>query len=96
MGRIYDYKAKYTHYLELRKDRRIHQQKPMMNNSMIADNRTFLIVLKGHSLKQMRCNPVKMLEKLVIVQVDEVDTSALKLTCQFWSISCNSKLEQGI
>jgi ATP-binding cassette subfamily F protein 3 len=33
MGRIYDYKAKYTHYLELRKDRRIHQKKPMMNNS---------------------------------------------------------------
>jgi ATP-binding cassette subfamily F protein 3 len=31
MGRIYDYKAKYTHYLELRKDRRIQQK--MMNNS---------------------------------------------------------------
>ena len=28
MGRIYDYKAKYSHYLELRKDRRIHQQTP--------------------------------------------------------------------
>jgi ATP-binding cassette subfamily F protein 3 len=27
MGRIYDYKAKYSHYLELRKDRRVHQQK---------------------------------------------------------------------
>jgi ATP-binding cassette subfamily F protein 3 len=27
MGRIYDYKAKYSHYLELRKDRRMHQQK---------------------------------------------------------------------
>jgi ATP-binding cassette subfamily F protein 3 len=33
MGRIYDYKAKYSHYLELRKDRRVHQQKHMMNNN---------------------------------------------------------------
>jgi ATP-binding cassette subfamily F protein 3 len=32
MGRIYDYKAKYSHYLELRK-RRVHQQKHMMNNN---------------------------------------------------------------
>jgi ATP-binding cassette subfamily F protein 3 len=31
--RIYDYKAKYSHYLELRKDRRVHQQKHMMNNN---------------------------------------------------------------
>jgi ATP-binding cassette subfamily F protein 3 len=45
---------------------------------MIADNRTLLTVLKVHF--QNRCrNRVKMLEKLVIVQVDEVDTSALKL-----------------
>jgi ATP-binding cassette subfamily F protein 3 len=42
MGRIYDYKAKYTHYLELRKDRRIHQQKAYDEQQrMIADNRTF-------------------------------------------------------
>ena len=27
MGKIYDYKATYSHYLELRKDRRVHQQK---------------------------------------------------------------------
>jgi hypothetical protein len=45
---------------------------------MIADNRTFIDRFKGTSLKQMRFNRVKMLEKLVIVQVDEV-TSALKL-----------------
>jgi ATP-binding cassette subfamily F protein 3 len=80
MGRIYDYKAKYTHYLELRKDRRIHQQKAYDEQQrMIADNRTFIDRLKGHSLKQMLQSRVKMLEKLVIVQVDEVDTSALKL-----------------
>ncbi|PBJ13667.1 ABC-F family ATP-binding cassette domain-containing protein [Flavobacterium sp. ACN6] len=81
MGRIYDYKAKYTHYLELRKDRRIHQQKAYdEQQKMIADNRAFIDRFKGTFSKTDAVQSrVKMLEKLVIVQVDEVDTSALKL-----------------
>jgi ATP-binding cassette subfamily F protein 3 len=81
MGRIYDYKAKYSHYLELRKDRRIHQQKAYdEQQKMIADNRAFIDRFKGTFSKTDAVQSrVKMLEKLVIVQVDEVDTSALKL-----------------
>ena len=81
MGLIYDYKAKYTHYLELRKDRRMHQQKAYDEQQrMIADNRTFIDRFKGTFSKTDAVQSrVKMLEKLVIVQVDEVDNSALKL-----------------
>lgn len=81
MGRIYDYKAKYSHYLELRKDRRIHQQKAYdEQQKMIADNQAFIDRFRGTFSKTDAVQSrVKMLEKLVIVQVDEVDTSALKL-----------------
>ena len=81
MGRIYDYKAKYSHYLELRKDRRIHQQKAYdEQQQMIADNRTFIDRFKGTFSKTDAVQSrVKMLEKLVIVQVDEVDNSSLRL-----------------
>ncbi|WP_333600434.1 ABC-F family ATP-binding cassette domain-containing protein [Flavobacterium sp.] len=81
MGRIYDYKAKYSHYLELRKDRRIHQQKAYdEQQKMIADNQAFIDRFKGTFSKTDAVQSrVKMLEKLVIVEVDEVDTSALKL-----------------
>ncbi len=81
MGRIYDYKAKYSHYLELRKDRRLHQQKAYDEQQrMIADNRAFIDRFKGTFSKTDAVQSrVKMLEKLEIVQVDEVDTSALKL-----------------
>tara|TARA_R110002033_G_scaffold2792_1_gene17906 strand:+ start:12181 stop:13815 length:1635 start_codon:yes stop_codon:yes gene_type:complete len=81
MGRIYDYKAKYSHYLELRKDRRIHQQKAYdEQQKMIADNRTFIDRFKGTFSKTDAVQSrVKMLEKLVIVQVDEVDNSSLRL-----------------
>jgi len=81
MGRIYDYKAKYTHYLELRKDRRIHQQKAYdEQQKMIAENQAFIDRFRGTFSKTDAVQSrVKMLEKLTIVEVDEVDTSALKL-----------------
>lgn len=81
MGRIYDYKAKYSHYLELRKDRRLHQQKAYDEQQrMIADNQAFIDRFRGTFSKTDAVQSrVKMLEKLVLVQVDEVDTSALKL-----------------
>ena len=81
MGRIYDYKAKYSHYLELRKDRRVHQQKAYDEQQrMIADNMEFIDRFKGTYSKTLQVQSrVKMLEKLVPVEVDEVDTSALRL-----------------
>jgi ATP-binding cassette subfamily F protein 3 len=81
MGRIYDYKAKYSHYLELRKDRRIHQQKAYEEQQkMIAENQDFIERFKGtYSKTNQVQSRVRMLEKLVIVEVDEVDNSSLRL-----------------
>lgn len=81
MGRIYDYKAKYSHYLELRKDRRAHQQKAYdEQQKMIAENQEFIERFKGTYSKTLQVQSrVKMLEKLELVEVDEVDTSALRL-----------------
>jgi len=81
MGRIYDYKAKYTYYLELRKDRRVHQQKAYdEQQKMIAENMEFIERFKGTYSKTLQVQSrVKMLEKLVPVEIDEIDTSALRL-----------------
>lgn len=81
MGRIYDYKAKYSHYLELRKDRRAHQQKAYEEQQkMIAETQEFIDRFKGTYSKTLQVQSrVKMLEKLELVEVDEVDTSALRL-----------------
>ena len=81
MGRIYDYRAKYSHYLELRKDRRAHQQKAFdEQQKMIAETQEFIDRFKGTYSKTLQVQSrVKMLEKLEIVEVDEVDTSALRL-----------------
>lgn len=81
MGRIYDYKAKYSEYLELRKDRRIHQQKAFdEQQKFIAENQAFIERFRGTFSKTEQVQSrVRMLEKLELVEVDEVDTSALKL-----------------
>ncbi|MBL7886673.1 MAG: ABC-F family ATP-binding cassette domain-containing protein [Flavobacterium sp.] len=81
MGRIYDYKAKYSHYLELRKDRRAHQQKAYdEQQKFIAENQAFIERFRGTFSKTEQVQSrVRMLEKLELVEVDEVDTSALRL-----------------
>lgn len=81
MGRIYDYKAKYSHYLELRKDRRAHQQKAYdEQQKFIAENQAFIERFRGTFSKTEQVQSrVRMLEKLVLVEVDEVDNSALRL-----------------
>ena len=81
MGRIYDYKAKYSHYLELRKDRRVHQQKAYdEQQKFIADNQAFIERFRGTFSKTDAVQSrVRMLEKIVPIVVDEVDNSALKL-----------------
>lgn len=81
MGRIYDYKAKYSHYLELRKDRRSQQQKQFEEQQkFIAETTEFIERFKGTYSKTLQVQSrVKMLEKLELVEVDEVDSSALRL-----------------
>lgn len=81
MGRIYDYKATYSRYLELRKERREQQQKQYDDQQkMIAETKEFIERFKGTYSKTLQVQSrVKMLEKLELVEVDEVDTSALKL-----------------
>ncbi|WP_396154563.1 ABC-F family ATP-binding cassette domain-containing protein, partial [Flavobacterium sp.] len=77
MGRIYDYKAVYSEYLELRKDRRIHQQKAFdEQQKFIADNQAFIDRFRGTFSKTDAVQSrVRMLEKIVPIEVDEVDTS---------------------
>ncbi|MFN0291224.1 ABC-F family ATP-binding cassette domain-containing protein [Pedobacter helvus] len=81
MGRIYDYKAKYTHYLQLRQERRQHQLKAYEEQQrFIADNQEFIDRFRGTYSKTLQVQSrVKMLEKLEIIEIDEVDTSALRL-----------------
>ncbi|MCP9767400.1 ABC transporter ATP-binding protein [Lacihabitans sp. LS3-19] len=81
MGRIYDYKVNYTHYLQLRKERMEQQQKQFNDQAkMIAETQEFIDRFKGTYSKTLQVQSrVKMLEKLDIVEVDEVDTSAVSI-----------------
>jgi ATP-binding cassette subfamily F protein 3 len=81
MGRIYDYRTNYTHYLQLRKERREQQQKQFDDQAkQIAEIQEFIERFKGTYSKTLQVQSrVKMLEKMEIVEVDEVDTSALNL-----------------
>ena len=81
MGKIYDYKANYTHYLELRKDRRAQQQKAYEEQQkFIADNERFIERFKGTFSKTNQVSSrQRMLEKLELIEVDEIDNSSLKL-----------------
>lgn len=84
MGRIYDYKVNYSHYLELRKERREQQQKAYEEQQkMIAETKDFIERFKGTYSKTLQVQSrVKMLEKLEIIEPEEVDTSALKIRFQ--------------
>lgn len=81
MGRIYDYKATYSQYLQLRKERREQQLKAYNEQQkMIAETKDFIERFKGTYSKTLQVQSrVKMLEKLELVEVDEEDTSALRL-----------------
>ncbi|WP_324027664.1 ABC-F family ATP-binding cassette domain-containing protein [Maribacter sp. BPC-D8] len=81
MGRIYDYKANYSHYLQLREDRRSHQIKAYQEQQkFIADNMAFIERFKGtYSKTNQVTSRERMLEKLEKIEIDEIDTSSLKL-----------------
>ena len=81
MGRIYDYKVPYSQYLQLRAERREQQQKQYdEQQKMIQETKDFIERFKGTYSKTYQVqSKVKMLEKLEIVEVDEEDTSRLRL-----------------
>lgn len=81
MGRIYDYKVNYSHYLQLRAERREQQQKQYEEQQkMIQETKDFIERFKGTYSKTFQVQSrVKMLEKLELIEVDEEDTSALRL-----------------
>jgi ATP-binding cassette subfamily F protein 3 len=81
MGRIYDYKVNYSKYLDLRRERREQQQKAYdEQQKFIAETTEFIERFKGTYSKTLQVQSrVKMLEKLELVEVDEVDSSALRL-----------------
>ena len=81
MGRIYDYKVNYSQYLVLRAERRQQQMKQWEEQQkMIQETKDFIERFKGTYSKTLQVQSrVKMLEKLEIIEVDEEDTSALRL-----------------
>ena len=81
MGRIYDYKVNYSKYLELRQERRAQQLKQYEEQQkMIQETKDYIERFKGTYSKTLQVQSrVKMLEKLGLVEVDEEDTSALRL-----------------
>ncbi len=81
MGRIYDYKVNYSQYLVLRAERRQQQMKQYEEQQkMNQETKDFIERFKGTYSKTLQVQSrVKMLEKLEIIEVDEEDTSALRL-----------------
>jgi ATP-binding cassette subfamily F protein 3 len=81
MGRIFDYKANYSHYLVLREERRAHQIKAYQEQQkMIADTMQFIERFRGtYSKTNQVSSRERMLEKLEIIEIDEIDNAALKL-----------------
>ena len=81
MGRIYDYKANYSHYLQLREERRAAQLKAWKDQQkFIEDSQRFIERFRGTYSKANQVNSrERMLEKLEIIEIDEVDKSSLKL-----------------
>ncbi|MBK7809301.1 MAG: ABC-F family ATP-binding cassette domain-containing protein [Saprospiraceae bacterium] len=81
MGRIYDYKANYSHYLVLREERRAAQIKAFKEQQkVIAESQLFIERFRGTYSKANQVNSVeRMLEKMTIIEIDEIDNSALKL-----------------
>jgi ATP-binding cassette subfamily F protein 3 len=81
MGRIYDYKANYSHYLQLREERRAHQIKAYQEQQReIADHMQFIERFRGtYSKTNQVSSRERMLERIVPIEIDEIDTSALRL-----------------
>ncbi len=84
-GRVYDYKVKYDEYVALRAERREQQLRAYENQQKeIADIKAFIERFRYQATKAIQVQSrIKQLEKIVPIEVDEVDNSALhlKFTC---------------
>ena len=80
-GHVEDYKVRYDEYVVLRKERREQQMKKYEEQQkMIAETKDFIERFKGTYSKTFQVQSrVKMLEKLELIEVDEEDTSRLRL-----------------
>jgi len=80
-GQIVDYKVKYDEYVVLRKERREQQQRAYENQQKeIAEMRQFIERFRYQATKAVQVQQkVKQLEKIVPIEVDEVDNSAMHL-----------------
>ena len=83
LGRIYDYKANYSKYLELRAEQREQQLRAFENQQkMIADTEDFIERFRYKATKAVQVQSrIKQLEKLQRIEVDEEDNSALRRKC---------------
>ena len=84
-GRVYDYKVKYDEYINLRAERREQQLRAYENQQKeIADIKAFIERFRYQATKAIQVQSrIKQLERIVPIEVDEVDNSALRLkfTC---------------
>lgn len=80
-GRVYDYKVKYDDYVRLRAERREQQLRAYENQQKeIADIEDFIERFRYKATKAVQVQSrIKQLEKIVPIEVDEVDNSALRL-----------------
>ena len=80
-GQIIDYKVKYDEYVVLRKERREQQLRAYENQQKeIQEMRQFIERVRYQATKAVQVQQkVKQLEKIVPIEVDEVDNSALHL-----------------
>jgi len=80
-GVIYDYKVKYNEFVELRKERREQQLRAYENQQReIADAKEFIERFRYKPTKAVQVQSrIKMLEKIVPIEVDEVDNKAMRL-----------------
>ncbi len=80
-GRVYDYKVKYDEYVRLRAERREQQLRAYENQQKeIADIKEFIERFRYKPTKAVQVQSrIKQLEKIVPIEVDEVDNSSLRL-----------------
>lgn len=80
-GRVEDYKVKYDEYVVLRKERREQQLRAYENQQQeIADIKAFIDRFRYQATKAVQVQQrIKQLEKIVPIEVDEVDNSAMRL-----------------
>ena len=81
LGKVHDYKASYSHYVELRKERREQQMAAYLNQKkMIDDTEDFINRFRSKATKAVQVQSrIKQLDKVERIEIDEEDTSALHI-----------------